>query len=397
MPRRRFGALLVTAAIAVLLIATAGCSAGGSALGDAHEAAVALGRMPAATAASTRRIDVLSASFVSASAGWLLAERPCAHQADPCRAAVLMRGTVNGGRTWFAAPAPPASAADPAQPGPPRDAVGRVLFTSARDGWAFGPGLRRTTDGGTAWRRLRVPGPVAAFTVADDRMLAIVGGCGKAGNCAYRGYETVADSDTWRPVPGTAVAGSGGLSVQLVVSGSAGYVLVISQEPVRPVLLSGPLTGAARWRPLPLPQPCAGADSGGIAASGRWLFLGCGGEPGAGNQPKVAYLSPDGGRGWQRAASPPFSGYLGSAAMSPDGTIILSGQRMDVDISRDRGGSWHVSPDLATPAALADAGFPLLATVVTGAFAVAIQQGVSVRQVWLTGDDGIRWASVTVR
>ena len=69
---------------------------------------------------------------------------------------------------------------------------------------------------------------------------------------------------------------------------------------------------------------------------------------------------------------------------------------MDVYISRDRGGSWHVSPSLAAPAGQAGAGFPLLATTVTDTFAVVIQQGVYTQQVWLTSDGGTHWTPVTV-
>jgi hypothetical protein len=395
--RNHFGFVI----IAALLTATAACSAGGASLGDAREAAVrtsapAIAAAPAKSAGKPAKpaIDVLSASFVSPSTGWLLAELPCAHQVNPCRTTVLMRETVNGGRTWFAVPAPPAPPADMFQSSPPPDGVGRVLFTSARDGWAVGPSLWRTTDGGATWRRVRVPGPVSDFTLVGGRMFAVIGSCDSAGNCAYRGYAAAVGEDTWRPVPGTAITGTSGSSVQLAVSGSAGYLLAITQGPGKPLLLAGPVTGSARWRPLP--EPCAAAYSGAVAAAGGWLFLGCGGEPGAGNQLKTAYVSRDGGRTWRQVAGPSFNGYLGSATMSPAGTIFLSGERMDVYISRDRGGRWHVSPSLAPPAGVADAGFPMLATTVTDTFGVVIQQGVYAQQVWLTRDAGSHWTPATV-
>jgi photosystem II stability/assembly factor-like uncharacterized protein len=305
-----------------------------------------------------------------------------------------MRKTVNGGRTWFAVPAPPAPPADMFQSSPPPDSVGRLLFTSARDGWAVGSSLWRTTDGGATWRRVRVPGPVSDFAVAGRRAFAVVDGCDSAGDCAYRGYAAAIGEDAWRPVPGTVITGAGGSLVQLAVSGSVGYLLAVTHDLGKPVLLTGSLTGSARWRPLPI--PCAAAYSGAIAAAAGWLFLGCGGEPGAGNQLKAAYVSRDGGRGWRRVASPPFHGYLGSATMSPAGTVFLSGERMDVYFSRDRGGGWHVSSSLTSPAGTADAGFSLLATTVTDTFGVAVQQGVYTRQVWLTRDGGSHWTPATV-
>jgi hypothetical protein len=202
MRRNHFGFLI----IAALLAAATACSAGDASPGTAGQTALRTGASAVAAASRTgapvaaaaaakpaKRIDVLSASFASASTGWLLAELPCSHQVHPCRTTVLMRETTDGGRTWFAAPAPPALPVDMFQSSPPAGGVGGVLFTSARDGWAFGPGLWRTTNGGASWRRL--------------------------------------------------------------------------------------------------PEPCAGANWGALAAAGGWLFLGCGGEPGAGSQLKSAYVS----------------------------------------------------------------------------------------------------------
>jgi hypothetical protein len=138
--------------------------------------------------------------------------------------------------------------------------------------------------------------------------------------------------------------------------------------------------------------------SGALAAAvGGWMFLGCGAEPGAGNQFKAAWVSADGGRSWQKDASPPFGGYLESASMSPGGTIFLSGARMDIYVSRDRGRSWHESPSLENAAGLADAGLPLLGSAITGTQGFAVQEGASRQQVWLTSDGGRYWAPVTVR
>jgi hypothetical protein len=180
------------------------------------------------------------------------------------------------------------------------------------------------------------------------------------------------------------------------VSGGVGYVFAVTASQGKPLLLAGPVNGSARWRPVP--DPCRGAFTGALAAApGGWLFLGCGSEPGVGNQVKTAYLSHDGGRSWQQVASPPSAGYLGGASMSPGGTIFLSGSRMGIYVSWDRGHSWHQSPSLAPAAGLAGAGFPLTGSTITGTRGFAFQEGVGQRQVWLTSDGGRRWAPVTVR
>ena len=61
---------------------------------------------------------------------------------------------------------------------------------------------------------------------------------------------------------------------------------------------------------------------------------------------KTAYVSGNGGRVWRQVATPPTGGYLTAASMTAGGTIFLSGSRMNVYISRNRGHSWHTSPSL---------------------------------------------------
>jgi hypothetical protein len=83
--------------------------------------------------------------------------------------------------------------------------------------------------------------------------------------------------------------------------------------------------------------------------------------------------------------------------MSPGGTIFLSGYRMGLYLSRDRGRSWHESPSLQNAAGLAGAGFSLTGSTITGSHGFAVQEGVDQQQVWLTSDGGRRWTPVTIR
>lgn len=322
-------------------------------------------------------LTVLSVSFVSASEGWLLAT-PCPGQ--PACHTVVMRKTVDGGRTWVAVPAPPALATG-------------ILFTGGGRGWAFGSALWRTTTGGAAWQRVNVPGgQVTDVAVSKTRVFVLSKRFQPDG---FQVYATGAGTGDWRAVPGA--DGTGLQHAALAVAGGEGYLTGTPPSGQgRPMLLAGPVDGAASWRPLPF--PCTGPWSAALAAApdGR-LFLGCAGEPGAGNQLKTAYFSADGGHAWGRGTDPPFAGYLESASMNAAGTIFLSGDRMGIYTSWDRGRSWQQSPSLASAVNLASAGFPLTGTILTSTFGYAFQQGVDQQQVWLTHDGGRTWTATTIR
>jgi hypothetical protein len=387
---RALGVLMTAAA----LLPAAGCGhpapagqAGASPPAARHQAAA----QPSSPAGSRGTIAPIATSFTSASAGWLLAAPPCAQAVHPCRT-LLLRKTDDGGRSWLAVPAPPAPGSF--QPGSGDGSVSQIVFTSSRDGWAWGPGLWQTRDGSATWRRLSISdGPVQSLAAGGGRVLAATGRCGPdRWQCSFKVYSSPTGADNWRPIPGAAATRVS--SASLAVSGQVGYVFATATDLGRPLLLTGPVNGSARWRSLP--DPCPSAWSMALAAAGGWLFLSCGSEPGAGSQVKTAYLSGDGGRTWHQAASPPASGYLGAASMTPAGTIFLSGGRMDIYVSRDRGRSWHTSPSLDQAAGLAEAGFSLWATATSATQGFAFQEGVYQHQTWLTGDSGRHWTAVTV-
>ncbi len=393
--RPRAGSLAAIGAVTVSL-AVAACghqATAGAGHGASHASGRAGATTPAARAAGTSKFSAISMSFPSASVGWLLGVPPCAQQAHPCRT-LLLRKTVDGGRSWLPAQAPPAPSATSSAS--PAAAVSQILFSDSRDGWAWGPGLWWTRDGGATWRRLRVSGgPVQSLAVAGRRVLAATGRCGQSDRwqCRFQVYTSEAGSGVWRPIPGARGGPAG--PAGLVVSGPTGYVATTTGD-LRLVILTGPIDGSARWRPLA--GPCPGAYSIALAtAPGGWLFLGCGSEPGAGQQLKSAYLSANGGRTWRKVASPPSGGYLSAASMTAGGTIMLSGGRMDVYISVNRGRSWYTSPSLDSAAGLAGAGWPLFATATSDTTGCVFQEGILRHQVWITSDGGQRWTPVTVR
>lgn len=356
-------------------------------------------RRPATLARDTtgnRALAPVSVSFISGATGWLLGTPTCARTAHPCRT-LLLRKTTDGGRTWSVLPALPVPGPDWRQPVPGTRAVSQILFAGATVGWAYGPGLWVTRDGGRRWRQAGIHGQqVQGLAYAGGRVIAAAGPCRPdARACHFSVYSAPAGSNDWQLIA-RASQTRWQPPAAVVAAGRTGYVFTTTADLGPPVLLAGPLDGSAPWHPVL--NPCRHAWSLAVAgAPGGWLFLGCGSEPGAGNQLKTAYLSHDGGRSWHTVPSPPSGGYLGSASMTPSGTIFLSGGRMDVVISPDRGRTWHTSPSLDNAAGLAGAGFTLVAATTTSTAGIAYQDGVYQNQVWLTRDRGRVWTAVTVR
>ncbi len=396
--RRTRAALLVVVSAIAASLAVGACGhsirAGGGLPASSSAGGKARAAAPSVRTTGGGQFSAIDASFASPTIGWLLGVPPCASRQHPCRT-LLLRKTTDGGKTWVAAQPPPAPWSTWTDT--PASAVRQILFTNSRDGWAWGPGLWSTRDAGATWRRVRViGGPVQSLAVAGGRVLAATGRCGQADpwHCRFQVYTTRAGSGLWRPIPGA--RGGPTAPARLVVSGGTGYVVSTTGD-LRSVLLSGPVNGSARWRPLGNRNPCPGAFSLALATAGRWLFLGCGFEPGAGNQVKTAYVSASDGRTWRRVASPPFGGYLDAASMTTGGTIMLSGGRMDVYISVNRGRSWYTSPSLNYAAGLAGAGDSLSADATSNTTGYAFQAGVFKHQIWITHDAGRHWTPVTVR
>ncbi len=336
----------------------------------------------------------VSASFVSASTGWLLAVPPCA--ARGCRS-LRVRETTDGGRSWFAVPAPPARVSGwpsvifgESPPEGPAGSVNSVIFASRSDGWAYGPGLWATHDGGARWHRVETRGmAVTGMAAGNGRVIAVFARCPAGKPCQSRVYASPAGTDAWEPVPGTTGAGAG-----VVIAGPTGYVTA-SRDGAPPVLLAGPAGGAGPWRARPVPcrQRELGGDVVPLAAAGSVLVLGCGGQPGAGMQVKRLYVSDNGGTSWRRLARLPRLGYLGAVSLTPAGTILASGGRSDVHISRDGGQTWHTSPSLRR----ADSADGLAATMITSSQGFVLQASIYYKQVWFTYDGGAHWTPVTIR
>jgi photosystem II stability/assembly factor-like uncharacterized protein len=381
----------VIAALAAL-VGAASASTGQSAAAYAQQAV---------SAASTAPVSPLSASFVSASTGWLLAGAECS---TGCK--LVMRKTVDGGRRWASAPAPaaPAGVLDwlPGTP-VPASAVVKVHFANNSDGWAYEPGLWWTHDGGRHWARVNTHGwMVLSLASGDGRVIAAFGrdvDSGSAALAQVRVMSAPVRSDRWRPLPGAAGANLAWLGA--AVSGRTGYVPAQVRAGAHggggasTELLAGPVDGSGRWHLVPLPCHTYWDFVDTVAASPNGkLALGCAGQPLLGlQQYKRVWVSANSGRTWHRFADLPMPGRMIEVSITSAGTVLESGYESDVYITWNGGKSWQTSPSLSS----ADLGDGLFATMITDADGYVLQNSYYFPQIYFTRNKGHTWKPVSVR
>ncbi len=163
----------------------------------------------------------MSFSAISTTHWWVLGSVPCGSRDCP-----LLVTTVDGGASFQSRPAP----GGPFGPGrnlPP--AAGQIRFADARDGWAFGPGLYATHDGGRHWAAISVPGAVTDLEPGLGQVFAVVTPpdppCSRTGTCnaeapAPRLWRAQPEGDAWGPDPA-----AGSVSLGLAVHGRSIWVL----------------------------------------------------------------------------------------------------------------------------------------------------------------------------
>lgn len=373
------GAVAWTAAVAAAVILVAACGS----------AAQAPGQQPCAP----RLIGPIAVSFVSANNGYLLGIT-----LSDCAAAsaskIAVRRTTDGGLTWTALPSPPAPWGGVTPDGTgriPADAVTSVLFADARDGWAFGPGLWATHDGGATWHKVATGGrAVQHMAAAGGQVIASLESCDPS-DASCDGARPVgvesspASQDAWRLVPGaaggTAVAAQAGTGFAV----SAGTGQFGTDEE----LLAGPADGSARWAGRPL--PCRQGAVALAAVTAARLMLACA-QLGAHPATTYLYWSSDAGAHWTRFAV--LGLYDGASAIeqAPDGTVLVAGIYNGVELSRDGGRTW-TSPAAVDGSDSVQGGGPVTTGLVTSEEGYVIGW---LGPLWITRDAGRTWAKVPV-
>jgi hypothetical protein len=318
-----------------------------------------------------------------------------------------LAGTSDYGTSWYGVSAPVTGPPDGGQ------GVGQLRFLDLRHGWAFGPQLWVTNDGGAHWTRQPTHGMrVTDLETAGDRAFALFARCTGSGadfaaHCTSFSLETsLAGSGHWQPVSGPAGSGlrppqaaaGSAASASLVLtggpSGGQGYLLAPSGE-----LLSGPLTGAA-WAVASAALPCSpgapgpsGQPAGALlAADSNLLVLVCTSATDAASdtQAKVIELSSDGGAHWSQAGTGLPRGIAVSAAIQAQDDLVLIATDAGLYRSGNGGAAWRLARAGPAGAAAGETGFSYVGmTSLTNG--VALPADPSLHEVFITTDGGRSW------
>ncbi len=123
---------------------------------------------------------------------WLLGTAPCG--AHTCTSVVE---TMNGGSSFTRIPAPPTTA------------VSNLRFADGSDGYAYGPELWSTHNGGASWTQLPIGGEVDDLDIADGFVYAIVVSHGRTSL-----MRSAVSADDWSALSGLGHGPLSGLWIQ---------------------------------------------------------------------------------------------------------------------------------------------------------------------------------------
>jgi len=341
-----------------------------------------------------------SVTFISTQIGAVIGQASTPGHCASRYYCTSLAGTSDYGASWYGVSAPPT--------GPPLGGTGagQVRFLDLKNGWAFGPGLWVTHDGGARW----APEPTFGLRVIDletarGYAFALFASCSGTttaytAHCSsFSLFSSPAQSDQWLPVPGPrggalkmSGAGLGHPSTaSLLLAGSTGYLLAPSGQ-----LYSGPLDGSA-WilaGQAPMAPGAPGPDgqptSGLLAAGSQQLFELTTTTTTAGeSQAKALYSSADGGKAWQQAGTPPSAGIARSLAAA-QGNLVVLATTAGIDVSTDGGAAWTAAETGPQNASAGSPGFSYVG-MTDSSQGVAVPADPQLNEVYTTIDGGQTW------
>src|SRR5579859_882708 len=329
--------------------------------------------------------QVIDIAFVDAVHGWALGNyRASANDS----VVIALRRTTDGGRTWNQIAAPHQSS----------QSVDQLRFANVRDGWAFGPGLFATHDGGRTWINESPQADVVGLETAGETVWAIERLCpGTPGACAFRLVVSPVAGGGWQ----SAQVQPPGFGQLVRPNAMEAWILTLPGEGDQlHIGLISTHDGGLTWVTAPEPPPDCGPNGSLALDESRHLWLLCNSGPATIMEPKTLYRSSDAGQHWAQIAD-----------TSPDrvgvGTLPMIGAVTDFAAVSDRRA--FIGMSRSTLARTDDGGytwvFPLAfdADVMAGikrvVFADTLHGWAATWEnlVFLTVDGGIHWDVTTVQ
>lgn len=307
-----------------------------------------------------------SITFISASQAWVLAGVPGTKR-------VVLRTTDRGAHWSLVGPINDVTAP-----------TSEIRFADASNGWAYGPGLYATHDGGAHWTAVAQPGPVLSLEAAGGNAWAVVASCTPGAQpCAApdRLLRAPVGGDAWHEVAAGLPAST---TAQLALHQNAVFAYAGGPSAVLAQAQDGAhFTGVH--------SPCTGdlALSGIALASATNLDVVCSGNGAAGSSTKQVWGSSDAGGTFHKLADAPLGGQFDALADASGTTIVMAAASGASELYRTAGTDTH----WATVLTLADGGAGWSDLGFTNADQGAVISGPQngAGAIYLTDDGGATW------
>jgi len=268
----------------------------------------------APAAAVPPRFKANSITWASPQQGWVLGAAPCG--AKRCTEVI---GTTDGAKTWNLLGMVNASIPK----GPSTRGITEIRFATADVGWAFGPGLFRTSNGGRSWTPVVIPGhgkEVLDLASNATGVYAVVSPCATQCTEPYTLWRSATQNgSSWTHISLSLPSGAG---ADVAVYDKTVYV-VDPSDPSDPSKFYASTDGihfSAR------PVPCASSIPliQAVPTSATDVAVLCDGNPGMSLADKYVFTSTNTGKTDTYAGTMGAYGIQAELAASPSGNLAAA-------------------------------------------------------------------------